>query len=364
MDSLDLDALTSLTARFGALMPSVSAPQLPLQVAVDPVSTGPAGIGGVVGLSRQPVGEILGRRLKARARVRVQTTVEASLDAAVTEVTAAVLAGDRAQQRADGILLAELDEIGDETAVTANGGGTRFGREVRFQLLFEHIVPPTTGEGVIDEVHASVFGESVIVDAPAAGPAPAAPSLLAPFAVAATPAFDVVDDLKATKLAPSAWAYDPPSRRFTQTSGIWGGNRAASPNKPGTYLLLRSGPFTNVRFSATLGSTGDGAIGLVFRYAGPEDFYFFIVGAEPGYRLLGRKAGGTFATIAESSAGRTAGTPQDVLLTVQGAEITVTVDGDPPLTGHDTSHPGPGRAGLMTHNDPGGFFSVGELSEL
>src|SRR4051795_8317285 len=211
MDSLDLDALTTLTAKFGALMPSVSAPQLPLQVAVDPLSTGPAGIGGVVGLSRAPVGEILGRRLKARVRVRVQTTDEARLDAAVTDVTAAVLAGDRAQQRADGILVAELDEIGDETAVSANGGGTRFGREVRFQLLFEHIVPPRTDEGVIDEVHASVFGESVIVDAPT----PPAPSLFAPFAVAA-PAFDVVDDLKATKLAPSAWAYDPPSQRFTQ----------------------------------------------------------------------------------------------------------------------------------------------------
>jgi hypothetical protein len=361
MDSLDLDALTSLTAKFGALMPSVSAPQLPLQVAVDPVSAGPAGIGGVVGLSRAPVGEILGRRLKARARVRVQTTDEAGLDAAVTHVTAAVLAGDRARQRADGILVAELDEIGDETAVTANGGGTRFGREVRFQLLFEHIVPPTDDEGVIDEVHASVFGESVIVDAP--NPAPAPLSLRAPAALAA-PAFDVVDDPKATKLAPSAWAYDPPSQRFTQTSGIWGGNRTASPNKPGTYLLLRRGPFTNLRFGATLGSTGDGAIGLVFRYERPDDFYFFIVGGEPGYRLLGRRVGGAFATIAESPAGRTAGAPQHVLLTAHSADFTVTVDGDPPLTGHDTSHPGPGRVGFMTHNDPGGFFSVGELSEL
>ncbi len=357
MDSLDIDALTSLTATFGALMPPVTAPELPLQLAVDPLGSGPAGIGGVVGISHSPVGEILGRRMRALARVRVQTTDEAGLSAAVTKVTASVLAGDRAQQRADGLLSAELDAIGPETS-TADGQTTRFARDVSFKLLFEHLAPPTDDAGVIDQVEATVFGESVVVSAPAPPQPFAAPSALA------LPAFDIVDDVKATKATPSAWAYDPATARFTQTSGIWGGTRTSSPNKPGSYLLLARGPFKDLRFAATLGSTGAGAIGMVFRYEGPEDFYFFLLGGDPGYRLLGRKAGGSFATVAEADGGRTPGTAHHVVLTAQGAQFSVTVDGGAPLTGHDTAHAGPGRAGFMSHNDAHGFFSVGELSEL
>jgi hypothetical protein len=361
MGSLDADALTSLTTKFGALMPTVSAPQLPHQIALDPLGSAPAGIGGVVGISRTPPGEILGRRLRALARVRVQTTDEGSLDAAVTGVTTAVLAGDRAQQRADGLLTAELDEIGPETSVTPNGGPTRFGREVRFKLLFEHLVPPEEAGDVLAEIEAEIGDETLVISEP-----PPTPVALAagPAMAAATPGFDVVDDVKATRSSPSAWSFDAAAGRFLQTSGIWGGVRTQSANKPGTYLLLAQGPFRDVSFEAVLGSGGAGAIGLVFRWAGPDDFYFFLLGGDPGYRLLGRKAGGSFGTVAFAVGGRTPGTAHRVVLTAQGADFTATVDGGPPLTGHDEAHPGPGRVGFMSHNDAHGFFSVGELSEL
>jgi hypothetical protein len=181
---------------------------------------------------------------------------------------------------------------------------------------------------------------------------------------AAAPAFGVVDDARATRSAPSAWSFDAAAGRFLQTSGIWGGVRTQSANKPGTYLLLEQGPFRDVSFEAVLGSDGTGAIGLVFRWAGPDDFYFFLLGGDPGYRLLGRKAGGSFGTVAVAPEGRTPGTEHRVVLTARGADLTATVDGGPPLAGHDTAHPGPGRVGFMSHNDAHGFFSVGELSEL
>jgi hypothetical protein len=361
MDSLDADALTSLTTTFGALMPTVSAPQLPHQIALDPLGSGPAGIGGVVGISHTPPGEILGRRLRALARVRVQTTDEGGLDAAVTGVTAAVLTGDRAQQRADGLLSAELDEIGPETSVTPNGGPTRFGRDVRFKLLFEHLVPPEEAGDVLAEIEAEVGDETLVISEPP--PAPVALSAGLAMA-AATPAFDIVDDVKATRSAPSAWSFDAAAGRFLQTSGIWGGVRTQSANKPGTYLLLSQGPFRDVSFEAVLGSDGTGAIGLVFRWAGPDDFYFFLLGGDPRYRLLGRKARGSFGAVAVAPGGRTPGTAHRVLLTAQGADFTAAVDGGPPLAGHDTAHAGPGAVGFMSHNDAHGFFSVGELSEL
>jgi hypothetical protein len=144
-------ALIHLTQAFVALMPPVADPQLPLHVAVDPVSIAPAGVGGVIGLSRAPIGEIHARRVHAVARVRVGTTDADALDAAVTSVTAAVIAGDRAHQRAAGLLEADLQDVGPQTTIT-DAGQSRHTRDVSFRLLFEHIELPTEGEEVITSI--------------------------------------------------------------------------------------------------------------------------------------------------------------------------------------------------------------------
>ena len=360
MDSIDRSALTSLTATFQALMPAVTDPQLPHQLALDPLGSGPAGIGGVVGISNEPPGEVIGRRMRALARVRVQTTDAAELDSAVTGVTAAVLAGDRAQQRAQGLLGAELLEIGPETSTAADGDEERFARDVRFRLLFEHLQAPTEAGDVIAEIHATVGEEQVVLGEEPAGDAAPIEALMA----AVGPGFEIVDDDRATKAGPSAWSLDP-GGRFVQTSGIWGGVRTRSANKPGTYLILDQGPFRNVRFEAQMGAGGAGAIGLVVRWLDHDNFYFLLLQSEPSYRLLGRQRDGVFSTLAvRDGAGYLPGVTHIVTVTAQGSELSASVDGDAPLTAADTTFPGPGHVGFMTHNEPGGFFSVGELSEL
>ena len=148
---VERDALTGLTAAFGALMPAVASPQLPHKVAVDPLSVKTAGLGGYVGLSTTPPGEIRAHRVTALARVTVGTTDADQLDAAVTKVTAAVVAGDRAQQRSHGLLEAELEDIGPQTAVSVSGSD-RFSRDVRFRLLFEHLQLPQASEDVIETI--------------------------------------------------------------------------------------------------------------------------------------------------------------------------------------------------------------------
>jgi hypothetical protein len=369
MESIDRAALTSLTAKFQALMPTVSAPQMPHQVALDPVGCGPAGIGGVVGVSHTPPGEILARRLRAVARVRVQTTDAAALDAAVTGVTAAVLAGDRAQQRADGLLGVDLLEIGQETTAPADGGGTRFGRDVRFRLLFEHVQAPTEAGDAIGEIHATVGDESLVIDALPAPPATALPAphatvLPASLALEAS-GFEAVDDARATRNRPSAWRFDDGSGRFFQTSAIWGGVRSRSANKPGTYLLLDRGPFADLRFEALLGAEGTGAVGLVFRWQDPDNFYFLLLQGDPRFGLLGGKLAASFRSIAlTEDIGLTPGATHHVVLTAQGSRFTASVDDGPPLVGEGRALSEPGRVGFLTHNEPGGFFSVGELSEL
>lgn len=360
MDSIDRSALTSLTATFQALMPAVTDPQLPHQLALDPLGSGPAGIGGVVGISNEPPGEVIGRRMRALARVRVQTTDAAELDSAVTGVTAAVLAGDRAQQRSQGLLGAELLEIGPETTTTADGDEERFARDVRFKLLFEHLQAPTEAGDVIAEIHATVGEEEVVMgEAPAGDAAP-----IGALTAVVDPGFTVVDDDRATKAGPSAWSLDP-NGRFVQTSGIWGGVRTRSANKPGTYLILDQGPFRDVSFEAQMAAGGTGAIGLVVRWLDQDHFYFLLLQSEPSYRLLGRQREGAFSTLAvRDGAGYLPGVTHTVTVTAQGSQLAASVDGDPPLTAADTTLPGPGHVGLMTHNEPGGFFTVGELKEL
>ncbi len=148
---VEQDALTGLTAAFGALMPAVASPQLPHKVAVDPLRVAPAGLGGYVGLSATPPGEIRAHRVTALARVTVGTTDADQLDAAVTKVTSAIVAGDRAQQRSHGLLEAELEDIGPQVAVSASGVD-RFSRDVRFRLLFEHVQLPEASEDVIETI--------------------------------------------------------------------------------------------------------------------------------------------------------------------------------------------------------------------
>ena len=68
---MERDALAHLTQVFNALMPAVAGTDPPLEVAVDPLEMAAAGVGGIVGLARDPPGEIRARRVRAVARVLV-----------------------------------------------------------------------------------------------------------------------------------------------------------------------------------------------------------------------------------------------------------------------------------------------------
>lgn len=111
--------------------------------------------------------------------------------------------------------------------------------------------------------------------------------------------YTIVDE--GTNLGPSAWAVV--SGHIVQNSEIFGGSVSeAVPDKPGTIALTGSAAWANVRISAGLRSTDDGAIGLVLRYRDADNYYRFSMDRERSYRRLVKKVGGTVTVLWEDDA--------------------------------------------------------------
>jgi len=158
LDAIDEQALAGARSALSALLPPADGALLAPELALLPTRIRPAGIGGLVGTSRAPDGEILARRVQAEALVRARTNDASRLDDAVTRVTSA-MAGDEAARRAGGLLELELAELGDASSSSVSGG-TVFAREVRFRLLFEHVHRPVDAGDVIDRIPQSVVVDS------------------------------------------------------------------------------------------------------------------------------------------------------------------------------------------------------------
>ncbi len=144
---------------------------------------------------------------------------------------------------------------------------------------------------------------------------------------------------------PSQWRVGetgvPPSRYVEQTSNIWGGSTEADvPAKPGTLLVYASNPalpaghpdqpseWTDYRFSVFLRSADDDAMGVVFRYQDPDNYYRFSMDRERSYRRLVRFVGGDPLVLAEDEA--VYRQDQDYLITVEaiGDDLAIYQDGE------------------------------------
>jgi hypothetical protein len=159
--TLDSESLTGLTSAVRALLPEVAAPILPLGLGLAAAQIVPLGLGDFVGTSADPAGSITGRRVRATLAVTVTTTDASRLDAAVANVTAALITGDPAARRAQGLLQVSLDDLSDR--VDASGTNPpSFRRDVRFKVLYEHLRLPEAGEYVIETIPTDVQRASAL----------------------------------------------------------------------------------------------------------------------------------------------------------------------------------------------------------
>jgi tetratricopeptide (TPR) repeat protein len=170
--------------------------------------------------------------------------------------------------------------------------------------------------------------------------------------------FDVVDDPAATQGAPSDWRHDAAQQRVIQRAGIFGPAGAAgnSPDKPGTYLVHRATPavpaLRDLLLSATVVSADGNGVGFVFRYADPDNFYFFLMDAQRTYRRLGKRIGGVFRELdspaVDVTRGFTANTPHRVKIVARGHELRAYLDNELILGGRDGDLQAPGRFGFYS----------------
>lgn len=153
---------------------------------------------------------------------------------------------------------------------------------------------------------------------------------------------------------PSAWEFTGAELR--QTSNIYGGpldGRAVA--KPGTYTLAGDQDWTDYRLSVRLRSDDDDAIGLMFRYQDPRNYYRFSMDRQRRYRRLIKKVNGVVQVLWQDQVQYQMG--REYLLTIDclGGRLAGYLDGVPlfALEDHDL---GAGNIGLYCWANTGARF--------
>jgi hypothetical protein len=354
MDAIGVEAMDKLSATLEELLPPGDSPALAPTLEVHPLRIVPTGLGGFVGLSQGPAGEIVGRRLEAWARVAVKAASVDGLGDAVSAVTGALLAADRGSLRSRGVLRLELDTLGPKPAADIAGVAER---EIQFKVLYEFLKLPAEIGDVIQRVPIDLeLGRGV-------PPRTLADAQLGTGSMAL---FQSFDDKDATG-KPGDWRENATEERIEQLANVSSSVKLPeNPRKEGTYLVLRATPVRppvrDFVLRATLRSGEGGGIGLIFRWQDADNFYFFLMhsDAERNYRVFGKKVGGTFAALDTPAMDKTngfeVGRLYDVKLVAEGPVFQAYLDGERILEGRDATLAAPGQAGLISRNNTKAFF--------
>ena len=341
-------ALGGLSLALAALLPPAPTPELAPTIALSSVDVRPTGLGGFVAYAHSPEGEVVGRRVEADAVITARADSIPNLDIVVDELMTAVLATDRATLRSQGLLRLTLAELGPAPAVDTPGGGRppdAFSRDMRFHVLYEFLLQPTAPAGLIGQIPLDLE----------VGQGRAVTLIDTSFGANALDLFEVVDDPAAITAGPSDWTVNAPEERIEQHSRIRGGGTTATPNKPGTYLLLRTTPVRPVVRDFSLRAefaAGDvGGMGVVFRYQDDNNFLFFLMDNRRDFRMLGKKVGGTFQAWDTPAVDATRSFAADqavqVRVTMDGDSGQVFLDGELILQGRDASLAAAGQVGFI-----------------
>ena len=133
----------------------------------------------------------------------------------------------------------------------------------------------------------------------------------------------VVDE--GTVAGPSAWSVGPTGLR--QRSGIRS-TSAVDPAQLGTTLVGGAPPVSDARIEVVMHSDADGAIGVVFRWMGPSDYYRLLFDRAAGYRRLIRKQAGVVTTLWETAGSYQPGSSFRVLIDLIGSRLVGRLDGE------------------------------------
>ena len=149
---------------------------------------------------------------------------------------------------------------------------------------------------------------------------------------------------------PSAWAVA--AGTVTQSSPIAG---PAGPAAPGTVALLAP-RLADTAVSVVLRSGADGALGVVFRYTDPGNWYRFSMSRNPGYRRLVKCVAGVVTVLWQDSTGHDLDNDYPLTLVADGSRLAAWLKGSPLFDVTDAAL-GAGRIGLYACGAPAARFS-------
>ena len=104
--------------------------------------------------------------------------------------------------------------------------------------------------------------------------------------------------------SPSAWQVS--AGRLAQLSNIYGPSATAVTNRAGTFAIWDNATayrWRDYEVTATLNSSDDDGIGLLFRYRDPDNYYKLEFDSQRGFQRLLRKLNGIETTLAVESGG-------------------------------------------------------------
>ena len=155
--------------------------------------------------------------------------------------------------------------------------------------------------------------------------------------------------------APSSWSCV--TGTMVQSSNIYGGFLNPLPvDKLGTYAYCDAGiGWTDYNVSLTISSDDNDAIGVMFRYQDPNNYYRFSWDQSRSYRRLVKKQGGVFTLLAEDSVPYVIGQIYQLLIVAQGTILEVFIDGTPIFSVTDNSISS-GSIALYTWGNVGSWF--------
>lgn len=138
-DVLAQDALAALDSAIAGLLPSAVPGGMTRTVRVEPSRIRPLGLGGYVGNHVAPAAGQFGRRVRARVSIGVAGGNDTAARNYVVGLGADLLSLSRAERLAHGVQ--RLDRVPVDDA-----------RTLAFDVDFEFISTPSTGEGVITDL--------------------------------------------------------------------------------------------------------------------------------------------------------------------------------------------------------------------
>jgi hypothetical protein len=311
----------------------------------------PLGLGGYVGLHRDPDASLYGRRVDARVDVDV-----AGGSDDLASGYAATLSGQ--------ILAQSPTEFAQRGFHRVRGVDVDSRRALAFDVDFEYVRTPVAGEGLINELALDTFNNVT----------PYRTRSVATFAgtalaLEALPLADFSPFTDPQAAPPAAWAFDAaaPAALVQTATTASGPLTLADAEKGGAQLLWRprGAALDLPRFVISLRfrAAGPDGVGVIFHRRAADDFSFFLASQRHGYHLFGRRTPAGWSVIASAAAGFTPGAEQHLVVGAHDGHLFAELGERRTLSATTTPAAG-GEIALLTHGNNSVRFVAGRLMAL